>query len=87
MIAVDTETTGLDIHHGCRPFFVTACDEKGNLTWWEWDVDPLTRRPKVPNKDRREIQKMLSKNVLVFQNPKFDVGALSSIGCRIPSGK
>lgn len=43
LLALDTETTGLDYVHGCRPFFVSTCDADGNLQFWEWDVNPLTR--------------------------------------------
>lgn len=55
MISLDTETTGLDLHHGARPFFVTLCDQDGNVTFWEWEVDPLTRTPTVPPSDVEEI--------------------------------
>jgi DNA polymerase I-like protein with 3'-5' exonuclease and polymerase domains len=42
-LTIDTETTGNDFWHGCRPFFVSTCDEDGNVNFWEWDVNPLTR--------------------------------------------
>jgi uncharacterized protein YprB with RNaseH-like and TPR domain len=29
MLAIDTETTGVDKHHGAMPFFITTCDETG----------------------------------------------------------
>jgi len=43
LFALDTETTGLDLRHGCRPFFVSVMDEQGSLRFWEWDVNPYTR--------------------------------------------
>lgn len=43
LLSLDTETTGLDLWHGCRPFFVSVMDEEGNLQYWEWDVNPFTR--------------------------------------------
>jgi uncharacterized protein YprB with RNaseH-like and TPR domain len=42
-IAIDTETTGLDLRHGCKAFMVTACDEKGKTWVWQGTVDPLDR--------------------------------------------
>ena len=57
--AVDTETTGIDLYHGARPFFVTACDQDGNQTFWEWPVDPLTRVPRIPPGDVAEVQALL----------------------------
>lgn len=43
LLALDTETTGGDLWHGCKPFFVSVLDADGNLQHWEWDVNPLTR--------------------------------------------
>ncbi len=80
MLAVDTETTGIDPWHGTRPFLVTICDEESSIDWWEWDVDPLTRKPRVPKKDIKEINKKLKGQELVFQNPKFDIRMLETIG-------
>lgn len=81
IISVDTETTGIDFHHGAKPFLVTTCDENENVLYWEWDVDPLTREPLIPQKDVAEIRKILNGAAqLVLQNPKFDVKALASIG-------
>lgn len=82
MISLDTETTGLDLRHGALPFFVTMCDEDGNNTYFEWDVDPLTRKSHVLEEDVDEIAELLSPNCtgqLVLQNTKFDVQALTQI--------
>ena len=80
MISLDTETTGLDLHHDAKPFMVQTCDEKGKQTWWEWPVNPLTREPEIPARDLREIQRMLDKaDEIVLQNPKFDVTALRTV--------
>lgn len=51
MIAIDTETTGTDFYHGTQPFFVSTCTDEGTVATWEWDVDPLTRKVLVPEKD------------------------------------
>jgi hypothetical protein len=80
MISLDTETTGLDLRHGARPFLVSTCDEEGNQQWWEWDVDPLTRQPDIPAKDLSQILQVTGQaESLVLQNPKFDFRALESI--------
>ena len=77
MISIDTETTGIDHHHGCAPFLVTSCDSEGEVTWWEWHVDPLTRKPDIPEKDLEDIQQLIDQaESLVLQNSKFDVMAL-----------
>ncbi len=59
IISLDTETTGVDWKHGSRPFFVTTCDEEGQVRYWEWDVNPLTREVVVPEADKQEIQAIL----------------------------
>ena len=90
MISLDTETNGLDTFHGTKPFFITIAREDGTQTWWEWDVDPETREPEIPEKDVYDIAYVLqcagdwgdkeNDKRLVFQNGKFDIGALSTIG-------
>lgn len=87
MLAIDTETTGLDMYKGARPFFVTTCTEEGIQRWFEWDIDPLTRMPVVPKEDIREIRRILlhtvnKDNLLIGQNIKFDAAALASIEIR-----
>lgn len=83
MIALDTETTGLDLYHDAKPFFVTICNEDGTQQWWEWDVDPLTRQPEIPKSDLLEIYEVAAgsyiANDVVMHNGKFDVAALASV--------
>lgn len=79
--SLDTETTGLDLRHGAKPFFVTFCDLEHNTTFWEWDVDPFTREPIIPPEDIYAIDEIAEDSELVLQNPKFDFVALRSIGC------
>lgn len=94
MIAIDTETTGVDLYHGARPFFVTTCDLDGQQEFWQWDVDPLTREVAAPPADVAAIRDILKRqagwaafdaetrerHVVVGQNIKFDVAALRSVG-------
>ena len=81
ILAVDTETTGVDCYHGAKPFIVTTCDGAGELRVWEWPVDPRTREPAIPEEDRRGIRQLLARqDTLVLQNPKFDAAALLAGG-------
>jgi ribonuclease D len=80
MISLDTETTGLDLKHGAKPFLVTFCDEDGVNTWFEWDVDPKTREPVVVYGDLQEIQDLIDNaDSIVLQNATFDVEALQTV--------
>lgn len=79
-LAIDTETTGIDLHHGCHPFYVTIC-YGADVIHWEWEVDPLTRLPIIPPGDLDDIRDRLSEaDLIVGQNLKFDISALASIG-------
>jgi DNA polymerase I-like protein with 3'-5' exonuclease and polymerase domains len=81
MISLDTETTGLDLYHGAKAYFVTTCSEDGEeQLFWEWDVDPLTREPSIPPEDRKAIAYLIENaDGLVLHNAKFDATALSSL--------
>lgn len=82
LLALDTETTGLDLHYGCKPFLVTTCTDQG-VVYWEWDVDPKTRQPVIPSGDIEEIQDRINEaEELVGQNIKFDIAALAQIGIK-----
>lgn len=80
IISLDSETTGVDLHHGAKPFFVTICDENWRNTWWEWDVIPGTRDVDVPAKDVKDIVDCVDNaDELILQNSKFDVTALGKL--------
>lgn len=80
MISVDTEVSGLDIYSGCRPYFVTICFQTGHQIWFDWDVDPLTRQPNIPNEDVQKIKSIIEDEQIVAHNAKFDITALTAIG-------
>ena len=82
MIAVDTETTGLDHFHGAKPYLVTTCNEKQEVVTWQWDVDPLTREPVIPEGDVEGLCHYLVEDggPYILQNGKFDVHTLRTIG-------
>ena len=76
-IAIDTETTGRDLRHSSRPFFVTIAYENGDQYYWDWDVDPETRIPQILARDVKEIAKHIrDADTLVLHNTKFDYAAL-----------
>lgn len=78
IISLDCETVGLDIYHGsAKPFLVTTMTEKEELTFWEWDVCPITREPEIPKKDLLEIRDVIQDaDELVLQNGIYDGSVL-----------
>lgn len=81
LISIDCETTGLDVYHGARPFFVTVCHEDGEQDNWEWVVDPLTREVDIPEEDKEQICEVVEKaDRIVGQNLKFDAAMLREAG-------
>jgi DNA polymerase I-like protein with 3'-5' exonuclease and polymerase domains len=82
-LAIDTESTGLFGHHGCRAFAVSTCDHTGNTKYWETDVDPLTREPKWTKPVLNEIYDYITSfEIHVFHNMNFDVLMLSLLPSR-----
>lgn len=80
LISLDTETTGLDLRKGCKPFLVTICNEDLENTYWEWEVDPVTRQPLVNNSDLEEIMEYVQEaDKITMHHAKFDVAALSQL--------
>ena len=85
ILAIDTETTGIDFFHGCRPFLVTMCDGEENYHWWG-EVNPYTREVFWQEEDIDAIQSILNQaDTLVFHNAQFDMRALETIGINIES--
>ncbi len=83
ILAVDSETTGTDFFHGCRPFLVTMCDGEDNY-YFHGDVNPYTREVYWDDDVLYEIQQLLdSCTTLIFHNTQFDMRALESIGIKI----
>lgn len=84
IVAIDTETTGTDFHHGCGAFMVTACTGEKNY-FWIGHVNPKDRsKIKWKSRDIDEIQELVdSTTTLLFHNAKFDVRALELIGVSI----
>ncbi len=80
-MALDCETNGVDLYHGCRPFYVTICYDNDEPFHYEWDVDPKSRWPDIPKEDVVEIQSLIDDaDEIIGQNLRFDIKMLSSIG-------
>jgi len=80
ILAVDTETTGTDFFHGCRPFMITACDGHTNYHW-QAPVNPYTREVYWDSRDLEDAWDLISSaNNVIFHNAKFDMMALQYIG-------
>ena len=80
IIAVDTETTGLDLFHNAAPFMVCTITENGEYKTWEWPVNPYNRFPAYDYDSTCELADYLSENILVFHHADFDIRALQRMG-------
>jgi DNA polymerase I-like protein with 3'-5' exonuclease and polymerase domains len=84
-IAIDCETTGISTFHGARPFAISGCNTVGQRWYWEWSVNPKTRKPLIPKNDQIKIQKLInSYDQIIFHNAKFDIFHLEAIGIGVP---
>jgi len=82
-IAIDSETSGIFLHHGCRAFMVTACDDQGVMYKWQFRVNPFTRNIFYKKSDVEDMFKTLNAyGVWVFHNATFDMTVLSFIDKR-----
>ena len=86
--AIDTECTGIDLRHSDRPFAVSGCNNKGDIYYWSWKVDPFTRKVNPPKSVKKEIQSLIDRHhTIVFHHANFDISALATIGITVPYKK
>lgn len=79
-LAIDTETTGSRWREGDAPYYISTCDEQGNLKCWRFEVDPTTRLVRASRKKLKEIQEYFDQySEFVFHNAKFDLAALLTL--------
>jgi len=79
ILSVDTETTGVDFVHGCRPWLVTMCDGTYSYHWSASVANDRTVQWK--SNDIEAIKDMLDRaSILIFHNAEFDIRALISMG-------
>jgi DNA polymerase I-like protein with 3'-5' exonuclease and polymerase domains len=81
ILSCDTEATGVDWAHGCRPFLITMCDGRKNYHF-SGTVNPLNRLEVTwEHNTLEEVQDLLEDSQsLIFHNAKFDLRMLESIG-------
>lgn len=60
LLAIDTETTGLNAWQGDQPFAVGFMNEKGEKLYKQYPVNPETRQVIFSQKDREELQSYLA---------------------------
>jgi len=85
LLAVDTETTGLRAWQGDCPFSIAFCNEAGGTIYFEWPVDPKTRRVQPDSVELAKVKRLMEDPAVekVFHNAKFDVRMLeNSFGIR-----
>lgn len=84
LVAIDTETTGLEVVHGrCKPFSIYGYDTNGEHKSITLPVDPLTREVDCTSIAARYLISRMANWVagspIIFHNAKFDIQALNSI--------
>lgn len=75
-VAFDTETTGVDVWHGDRPFAFSTCNQDGETHCFEVPVDPFTRKPEPMVGEARQLLEAVlldDQVVKVMHHAKFDV--------------
>ncbi len=83
-VAVDTEGTGINVWTGAQAFSVSMCWPTGETRWWEWQVNPFTRKVKTRAKDIKEIQSIVGDPSItkVYWNADHDVLSMEAIGLK-----
>jgi DNA polymerase I-like protein with 3'-5' exonuclease and polymerase domains len=81
MLAKDSETTGVDSHHGAMPYLLSLYDGAGPPLLWEGRVDPLTRKVFWDPEDVAEYRRRTEEaDELGYQNAKFDLSMERLLG-------
>jgi DNA polymerase I-like protein with 3'-5' exonuclease and polymerase domains len=82
LVAADTETTGLDHWHDDQPFAFSFCNENGDTAYFEWPVDPLTRKVEPIASELKQLKDFFEDEEITksFFNAKFDVRMIETFG-------
>src|SRR5687768_1076875 len=82
IIACDTESTGLSVWRGDRPFAIDICFEDETHLYIDFPVDPKTREVRIEESAEFYTIKSLLENSeieKVFHHAKYDIRMLASI--------
>jgi len=80
ILALDTETTGLFIHKGCRAFTVSACSSDNKIYLWNFPVDPFTREVAYNPSTVKDLLRVIKDHdTLVFHHSNFDLQVIAKI--------
>ena len=84
-VYIDTETTGLSVWHGDRPFSVQFCWDNGSKELLRFKVHPFTRAVEIDTAQMARLRAVLEDPTTnkVFHNSKFDVRMLEVIGVKV----
>jgi len=84
-ISFDTETTGLNVYEGARPFCLSLTDCKGKDSYFRWDYDPFTREVTIDPLTLSELRIIFGHRdwLYIAHNAKFDMAMLRSIGVEV----
>lgn len=76
LIACDTETTGLQYQAGDSAFAFSFCNVDGDIGYFDWPVDPMTRKVTPNLKELKTIRRWAADPAVskVFHNAPFDMG-------------
>lgn len=86
-LGLDSETTGVRVFHGDRPFVISGCDDNGKTFYWRTQVNPWDRTILWRDYDFGEIWNTICKyDELVFHNALFDVRMMRESGWAMPEG-
>jgi len=84
ILAVDTETTGLNWFHGDRPYLISYTREEMVTDYIQGFVNPFTRAVTWNAVDLINFQQLLdSCTIIIFHNASFDIHMLETIGIKI----
>lgn len=85
----DTETTGINLWKGDAPFAFSFANDEGDTAYFEFQVDPFTRKPVLDRQAQASLEKikrLLEDPTIVKggHNMKFDVRAVErAYGIRV----
>lgn len=80
LIAIDTETTGTDVFHGCRPFLISGFDGSYNYLW-KGEIDPTNREVTWAQETLNHFLTTIKKaDRIIMHNANFDIRMLDAIG-------